>query len=108
MSLAVDAAEVAYAIGRVLDHPDTTVEFWELIAELDAVVPTIDWHNLATDAPARGPRCAPPLVEAECGADGGHSYDVIVQDRHGHPTRIVCGACPASWDVAGPTRRTHG
>lgn len=51
--LYVPAVQVAYAVGRVLDHPDTEAEFWSLIAELDKVLPHISWHNLATDSPAR-------------------------------------------------------
>lgn len=54
--LAVDAAQVAYAIGRALDDPATEAEFWMVIDELSKAVPNISWHNLATDSPGRRAR----------------------------------------------------
>lgn len=51
-------------------------------------------------------RQALTLAEAECLQQGGHSYDIVIHDRHGNPVRVVCGSCPVSWDIAGRTSGT--
>ena len=45
-----DACQVAYALGRALDHESP--EFWDAVSELNKPFPNWGWANLMTDGPA--------------------------------------------------------